>query len=110
MQQPETIKYVYLLGIGGIGMSALARYLKAAGKQVCGYDKTPTELTNALEQEGINVHFTDAIHQLPHFLSGAGLNSEAMVIYTPAIPKNHAEYSICLIVVIKCGSVLKCWV
>ncbi len=74
-------------------MSALARYFKAAGKQVCGYDKTPTELTNALEQEGINVHFTDAIDQLPHFLSGAGLNSEAMVIYTPAIPKNHAEYN-----------------
>lgn len=93
MLQLTSIKYVYLLGIGGIGMSALARYFKASGKHVCGYDKTATTLTNALEQEGISVHFTDAVDQLPHFLSGAGLNSEAMVIYTPAIPKNHLEYN-----------------
>jgi UDP-N-acetylmuramate--alanine ligase len=93
MLKLSTIKYVYLLGIGGIGMSALARYFKAAGKQVCGYDRTPTALTNALEQEGIRVHFNDSVDQLPEYLSGMGENPEALIIYTPAIPKNHAEYN-----------------
>lgn len=74
-------------------MSALARYFKAAGKDVSGYDKTPTALTNSLEQEGIHVHFKDDISLLPEFVSGAGENPEAMIIYTPAIPKNHTEYN-----------------
>jgi len=91
--QLSTIKYIYLLGIGGIGMSALARYFKAAGKHVCGYDKTPTTLTKALELEGIQVHFEDKISHLPEFISGAGINPEALVIYTPAIPQNNAVYN-----------------
>jgi len=74
-------------------MSAIARYFKAAGKIVCGYDKTATALTNSLQQEGINVTYDDEISTLPQFLSGTGVNPEALVIYTPAIPKNHLQYN-----------------
>lgn len=74
-------------------MSALARYFKASGKHVCGYDKTPTALTKALVQEGIQVHYEDKISQMPDFISGAGKNPEALVIFTPAIPKNNTEYN-----------------
>lgn len=95
----KDIRYVYLLGIGGIGMSALARYFHAAGKKVCGYDKTPTGLTGALIREGIGVHYEDDIRQLPDFLSGKGVNPEALVIYTPAIPHDHNEYNH----LVKCG-------
>jgi UDP-N-acetylmuramate--alanine ligase len=86
------IKYVYLLGIGGIGMSALARYFKNAGKEVSGYDKTPTSLTDELQQEGIQVHFEDHISNLPSFLSGKEINPYSLVIYTPAIPKELSVY------------------
>ena len=89
----NSIKHIYLLGIGGIGMSALARYFNAAGKEVCGYDKTPTALTKALQQEGIRIHFDDSISQLPAFLSGTVMNPDALIIFTPAIPKNHTEYN-----------------
>ena len=54
-------KQFYFIGIGGIGMSALARYFKALGKKVCGYDKTPSELTEALISEGCAIHFEDSI-------------------------------------------------
>ena len=74
-------------------MSALARYFKASGNMVCGYDKTPTDLTDELIAEGIPVHFKDDITFLPDFLSGMGINPEALVIYTPAIPKDHIEYN-----------------
>lgn len=87
------IKYIYLLGIGGIGMSALARYFKAAGMDVCGYDKTPTPLTGELMAEGIEVHFEDDLNKLPDFVSGDQLNDKALVIYTPAIPKDHREFN-----------------
>ncbi len=92
MIQLSSIKYVFLLGIGGIGMSALARYFKAAGKDVCGFDKTPTELTRAMEKEGIPIHFEDDIKNLPDFLRGIDENVQALIIYTPAIPKNNNEY------------------
>ena len=88
----QNIKYIYLLGIGGIGMSALARYFNASGRLVYGYDKSPTDLTTELAREGIFVHFEDNIINLPDFLSGKGLNPEALIIYTPAIPKNNNEY------------------
>ncbi len=92
MLQLQNIKYIYFLGIGGIGMSALARYFKAAGKVVCGYDKTATELTNELINEGIPVHFDDALNSLPDFLSGMGVNPEAIIVFTPAIPKTNVEF------------------
>ena len=87
------LKHIYLLGIGGIGMSALARYFKAAGMDVCGYDKTPTPLTVELESEGIRVHFNDDVKLLPEFIGGQQLNEGVLVIYTPAIPKDHQEFN-----------------
>ncbi len=74
-------------------MSALARYFKASGRVVCGYDKTPTELTAELQSEGIEIHFEDDVKFLPDFLSGKGMNPEALIIYTPAIPRDHSEYN-----------------
>ena len=59
------IKYVYFLGIGGIGMSALARWFNVNGFQVAGYDKTPTALTNTLQAEGIRIHFDDDVNAIP---------------------------------------------
>lgn len=77
------INIVYFLGIGGIGMSALARYFKKSGKVVSGYDKTPSPLTDQLINEGIEVHFADNPKLLPANVD--------LVILTPAIPKNHKE-------------------
>ncbi|WP_285010897.1 UDP-N-acetylmuramate--L-alanine ligase [Pedobacter faecalis] len=80
------VKIVYLVGIGGIGMSALARYFSRRGVIVAGYDKTPTALTKALEHEGIHVSHSDNPESLPEqfIVSKAG----ALVIYTPAVPKD----------------------
>lgn len=79
----NTIQRIYFLGIGGIGMSALARYFNARGVKVQGYDKTPTTLTRQLEAEGIAVHFEDSLDMI---------DKEAqLVVYTPAIPKDHGE-------------------
>lgn len=74
---------VYFLGIGGIGMSALARYFNSRGVKVSGYDKTPTELTAQLEAEGIAVHFEDNIEKVD--------KDAGFVVYTPAIPADHNE-------------------
>lgn len=85
----EKIHSVYFVGIGGIGMSALARWFKHNGKRVSGYDRTPTELTNRLVQEGIEIHFTDDINLIDDQVK---TNPEgSLIIYTPAIPKNHSE-------------------
>ena len=81
----KDIKKVYFLGIGGIGMSALARYFKSLGAEVSGYDKTSTVLTDQLVSEGINVTFEDNVDLLPKELD--------MVIYTPAIPKDHKGFN-----------------
>lgn len=81
---------VYFIGIGGVGMSALARYFHANGKQVGGYDKTKTETTVSLEALGVEVHFEDAVeHIKPSFLD----NEKTLIIYTPAVPKDHKELS-----------------
>ena len=81
-------KQFYFIGIGGIGMSALARYFKALGKKVCGYDKTPSELTEALISEGCAIHFEDSIKKIPKsFLN----NNETLVVYTPAVSEEHKE-------------------
>ncbi|HVG14803.1 MAG TPA: UDP-N-acetylmuramate--L-alanine ligase [Chitinophagaceae bacterium] len=79
----EGLKAVYFIGIGGIGMSALARYFHAKGIAVSGYDKTTTDLTKELEATGIKIHYTEDVSQIP---KDAGL-----VVYTPAVPRAHAE-------------------
>ena len=79
---------VYFLGIGGIGMSALARYFLHEGWQVAGYDRTATDLTRKLEEEGALVHYEDDVRLIPE----AFLDKEhTVVIYTPAIPADHSE-------------------
>jgi len=82
MQQFEQYKHVYFIGIGGIGMSALARYFKQNGLHVGGYDKTPSPLTKQLEEEGCEIHFDDLGEQLPEAFTDI---SNTLVIYTPAI-------------------------
>lgn len=84
----NTIHNIYFVGIGGIGMSALARYFKANKKQVAGYDKTPTDITNDLTSLGIQIHFEDAVE----LIEAPFLNpNTTLVVYTPAIPKAHSE-------------------
>ncbi len=82
--------YIYFLGIGGIGMSALARWFLVNGYTVAGYDKTATPLTDALVAEGAMIHFTEDIDQIPvQFRENP---AQTLVIYTPAVPVLHAEY------------------
>lgn len=83
------IHNVYFIGIGGIGMSALARYFKAIGKNVSGYDKTETELTKELEALGIEIHFEDSIALIPKDYYA----ENTLVIITPAVPKTHSEWN-----------------
>jgi len=83
------LQNVYFIGIGGIGMSALARYFKYIGKEVVGYDKTATLLTDELISEGIAIHFEDNIAQIPtHFYT-----ENTLVVVTPAVPVTHAEWN-----------------
>lgn len=81
----KTYSYIYFIGIGGIGMSAIARYFKFKGYEVSGYDKTPSELTAALEAEGIPVHYDDDISRIPKKVKST------LVVYTPAIPASLGE-------------------
>lgn len=82
-------KHVYFVGIGGIGMSALARWFNVNGFVVAGYDRTPTTLTDTLEQEGITVCFDDAVDQVPTpFLAHP---ADTLIVYTPAIPAGHRQ-------------------
>lgn len=84
----EKIHNVYFVGIGGIGMSALARYFYEIGKQVAGYDKTPTKITDDLIQMGITIHFEDSVD----LIASQFKNSEdTLVVYTPAVQKSHSE-------------------
>ena len=76
---------IYFIGIGGIGMSAIARYYNARGYKVSGYDKTPSPLTHALESEGIEVHYEDNVSFIPKDVEST------LVVYTPAIPKDMGE-------------------
>lgn len=77
---------IYFLGIGGIGMSAIARYYKFKGYGVAGYDKTPSDLTRELEKEGIDVHYTDDPDYIPKD------TASTLIIYTPAIPETLGEF------------------
>jgi len=88
----DLYKNIYLIGIGGIGMSALARYFNAKGKVVCGYDKLQSELCNDLENEGINIHYSDEVDDIPDQIKKAGDN-DILVIYTPAIPVDNKVFS-----------------
>lgn len=82
-------KNFYFLGIGGIGMSAIARYFKAKGYRVAGYDRTRSELCRELETEDIAIHYTDDVAQIaPEFLQ----KDATLVVYTPAIPAEHTEF------------------
>jgi len=84
----NAIHNVYFIGIGGIGMSAIAHYFASNGKQVAGYDKTPSQITKTLEAKGVEIHFEDALNNIPiPFLK----KEETLIVYTPAIPENHLE-------------------
>jgi UDP-N-acetylmuramate--alanine ligase len=82
----KDFKNIYFVGIGGIGMSALARYALNIGMPVAGYDKTPSLITDALQKEGAFIAFDDAVDKIPEsFLNKA----ETLIVYTPAIPSSH---------------------
>ena len=83
------IHNVYFIGIGGIGMSALARYFKSIGKKVSGYDKTETELTKELIESGIDIHFKDEISLIPtdYYIENT------LVVITPAVPTTHSQWN-----------------
>lgn len=85
----DQIHNVYFIGIGGIGMSNLARYFKNIGKQVAGYDKTATMLTSELVKSGISIHFEDNVALIPDTFKV----ENTLVIITPAVPKMHAEWN-----------------
>ena len=83
MNPLTNIQRIYFIGIGGIGMSALARYFNTQGVKVSGYDKTPTPLTDDLVKEGIQIHFEDNLTQID--------KEATVIVYTPAIPAEHKE-------------------
>ncbi len=85
MKEIKDIKRIYFLGIGGIGMSALARYFNSRGVTVSGYDRTETILTKQLASEGIAIHFEDNIEFIDR--------QAELAVYTPAIPKDHKEFN-----------------
>jgi len=85
----DQINNVYFIGIGGIGMSNLARYFKNLGKQVCGYDKTASVLTTELIESGISIHFEDAIDLVPKDF----YIENTLVVITPAVPVSHSEWN-----------------
>ena len=87
----NNIHNVYLLGIGGIGMSALAKYFKLKGCNVAGYDRTQSALCDELSQAGINIHYSDDISLIPKEFTTT-FKEHILIIFTPAIPQNHREF------------------
>jgi UDP-N-acetylmuramate--alanine ligase len=87
-KQLSDYQSIYFVGIGGIGMSALARYFHSLGKNVSGYDKTETILTKTIAAEGISVHYEDLGSEIPAIYKN---KENTLVVYTPAIPKQHGE-------------------
>ena len=81
------MRKIYFLGIGGIGMSALARYFLHEGCAVAGYDRTPTPLTARLESEGAAVNYEDSIEAIPEQFR----DKDTLVVYTPAVPSDHPQ-------------------
>lgn len=86
----DKIKSVYFVGAGGIGMSALIRYFLSKGKLVAGYDKTPSDLTKQLNEEGALIHYDDNVDLIPEVCRNP---LETLVVYTPAVPSTHTELS-----------------
>ncbi|PBQ31432.1 UDP-N-acetylmuramate--L-alanine ligase [Sphingobacteriaceae bacterium] len=84
-------KLYYFLGVGGIGMSALARFFNHYKKAVAGYDKTASELCKLLEEEGIVCHYNENVDALKELLAKYK-KDDVLIVYTPAVPKEHAEY------------------
>ena len=84
----ETIKSVYFVGAGGIGMSALVRYFLFKGKVVAGYDRTPTPLTEALIAEGAQIHYEENVDLIPEACKD---KESTLVVFTPAVPQEHEE-------------------
>lgn len=84
----NTLKAVYFIGAGGIGMSALVRYFLSIGKKVAGYDRTPTELTQKLIAEGAAIHYEESVESIPADFRDT---TTTLIVYTPAIPATHAE-------------------
>ena len=87
MINPAELKHVFFIGIGGIGMSAIARYFNMKGVKVAGYDKTETQLTKTLVNEGIEIHYEDNIDLIPF--------TPDVVVYTPAVPASHKQLNWC---------------
>jgi UDP-N-acetylmuramate--alanine ligase len=87
----EDYDNIYFLGIGGIGMSALGRWFLKKGLNVSGYDRTATTLTNELQKEGMAIHFEDSVDNIPRVVREQ--KAKTLVVFTPAIPKNHLEYN-----------------
>ncbi len=86
----NNIESVYFIGAGGIGMSALVRYFLSKDKKVAGYDRTPSELTEKLTEEGANIHYDDNVELIPSDFCNP---QTTLVVYTPAIPDTHSELS-----------------
>lgn len=84
----KDIKAVYFIGAGGIGMSAIARYFISRGLVVAGYDKTPSDLTQQLEKEGMLIHYNESVEDIPHACKNV---KSTLIVYTPAIPAEHKE-------------------
>ena len=84
----NTLKAIYFIGAGGIGMSALVRYFLSKGKKVGGYDRTPSELTEKLIEEGAQIHYEESVELIGNDFMDA---DTTLIVYTPAIPENHAE-------------------
>ena len=102
MAQIDRIPALDFLGIGGIGMSSLARWALARGIPVSGYDKTPSDLTEALEHEGATMRYSDS-------LEAWNVPQSAWVIYTPAIPPDHPQLLAAQAEDGLCSSGLSCW-
>ncbi|MCF6278905.1 MAG: UDP-N-acetylmuramate--L-alanine ligase [Flavobacteriaceae bacterium] len=81
---------IYFIGIGGMGMSALARYFAMNGKNVAGFDKVQTKITDSLQEIGVRIHFQDSVNLISDEFKDS---AKALIVYTPAIPENHLELS-----------------
>ena len=88
MKTQDNIQAVYFIGAGGIGMSALVRYYLSKGKTVGGYDKTPTALTEQLNQEGAEIHYEDNVALIPDIYKN---KEQTLIVLTPAVPQDHSE-------------------
>ncbi|NER12477.1 UDP-N-acetylmuramate--L-alanine ligase [Leptobacterium flavescens] len=86
----NSVNRIYFIGIGGIGMSALARYFKFINKDVAGYDRTASDITKGLQNTGIDIHYEDAIDRIPQVFRD---KEGTLIVYTPAIPADHREYN-----------------